>query len=363
MKTAAEPKYIPTLDGWRGLAIVAVMASHACGYFFAPTGVRPSPRLHAYFSQGAIGVKIFFVLSGFLICSGLVREREDTGRINLHAFYIRRAFRILPPLLVYLTVVVALGTIGLIAVSKTEIVACLLFFRNFSGGGWYTTHFWTLALEEHFYLLFPTFLALTSKSPGRWTFALLAGATLFRTLNATGDLLSPMLEKARAENFFNELVLGAWFAILARSAVLRANFQRIPGRVLLIVVLPSLIYSIARPSQLATGLVPLVLVVTIVWTSLNPRSLLGMMLEVTALRWVGRMSYSLYLWQELFFVLDVAPDALPLGLLQRWPVAPMLVLACAACSYYLIERPSIKLGRQLAAALSVVRRGRVRTSN
>src|SRR5262249_8893736 len=121
---------------------------------FYPLGPYPSYEALKVIQVGHRGVDVFFAVSGFLICSRLIREREKSGRTDLKAFYVRRAFRILPPFLVYLGVIAVLAAAGLIAVEGREFVASLLFVRNYigpeTGHGWYTGHLWSLSVEEHY---------------------------------------------------------------------------------------------------------------------------------------------------------------------------------------------------------------------
>src|SRR5262249_54819702 len=130
--------------------------------------------------HGAIGVDLFFGLSGFLIGTRLLEERRRTARIHLVAFYIRRSFRILPPYLAYLVALTALAAVGVLATPGRELASCLLFVRNYliptAGGGWYTGHFWSLAVEEHFYLIWPVLLIVWGARNAAWKVAMLAGA-------------------------------------------------------------------------------------------------------------------------------------------------------------------------------------------
>jgi len=148
--------YLPTLDGWRALAILAVIFHHANLFSAGPLSDQ------WIFQNGYEGVDVFFAISGLLICWRLLDEESRRGRISLRNFYIRRAFRILPPAVIYLIAIAILSAIGLIHASAKELLASLLFFRNylvqlghFSVSPWFTGHFWSLSVEEHFYLLLP----------------------------------------------------------------------------------------------------------------------------------------------------------------------------------------------------------------
>jgi peptidoglycan/LPS O-acetylase OafA/YrhL len=118
--------YIFSLDGWRALAIIAVLADHIVGYeFHGRRGLFVLTRI------GANGVSLFFAISGFLICSRLLEEQSAFGRISLKGFYIRRACRILPAALAYLMFITVLAFLGYIAVDRREFWATLFFWRNY----------------------------------------------------------------------------------------------------------------------------------------------------------------------------------------------------------------------------------------
>src|ERR1700682_1384271 len=115
--------YIPTLDGWRALAVLAVIVFH---------GVSPQSAGFAVASEGYRGVSVFFGISGFLICSKLLQEQVRSGTINLLGFYVRRGFPIIPPALAFVAVIGLAGVVGVLPqLPKSEWLSCLLFYRNY----------------------------------------------------------------------------------------------------------------------------------------------------------------------------------------------------------------------------------------
>ena len=163
--------YLPTLDGWRSIAILAVILDHTIAYQLGPR----YPFLMPLAGVGQNGVSLFFAISGFLICSRLIEEEDLCGRISLRGFYIRRVSRILPPAMFYLAMIGALGIAGVILVSPSDWWASVLFFRNYlppsaihRGWGGYTVHYWSLAVEEHFYFLWPMTLVACGYKRAKW---------------------------------------------------------------------------------------------------------------------------------------------------------------------------------------------------
>ncbi|MDP4022739.1 acyltransferase [Methylobacterium sp. NEAU 140] len=144
--------YLPQLDGVRALAVLIVFAAH-CGY--------------SHVVPGGFGVTVFFFLSGYLITTLLRIERAAAGTVSLRAFYIRRALRILPPLYLTLAIVGALYAAGLLdwmPVEPAAVLGQVTFLTNYPGlfgtEAVLPVPLWSLAIEEHFYLVFPVVFAL-----------------------------------------------------------------------------------------------------------------------------------------------------------------------------------------------------------
>lgn len=152
-----QPRHIPSLDGLRALSILLVIVLHTLLrhslYKFIPFPLR-------LLGNGALGVFIFFVISGYLITTLLLREQQATSAISLRSFYLRRAFRILPPLYAYLLFLAILGVTGhLPGMNLRELLTALTLTRNYAHnvGLWAMEHLWSLCIEEQFYLLWPSF--------------------------------------------------------------------------------------------------------------------------------------------------------------------------------------------------------------
>ncbi len=361
--------YIPTLDGWRAVAIGCVLASHLLGNVAAEeTGVV---------ALGQFGVNLFFGLSGFLITGRLIAERTATGHISLSDFYLRRGFRILPAALAALACLGVGAALHILPVSGLELTGSALFFRNYLppnlplGTGWYTSHFWSLSLEEHFYALWPPLLARCWRgpraggaSPARAQAALTTTTTASldrlarlalglaiavaiwrlvegaREVSAYGHILGPHTQ--RTDFRLDALLCGAAVAAAFANPVVRTWWTSRRGALAWSVAAAAfvglIIWRGVGPSLWQSVLIP----VLIAGTAARPSDIIGRVLELAPLRWIGRISYSLYLWQQLWTPVVGLPR--PLGVLQQWPVNMVAVFASAALSYYVIERPLIRLG-------------------
>jgi peptidoglycan/LPS O-acetylase OafA/YrhL len=342
---------IPTLDGWRAIAVLLVIASH-CQTMLRNNGSQIARALAGFLSHAGYGVDIFFALSGFLITTLLLREKESAGVISLRAFYIRRSFRILPPILVYLAAICVLNLFWPLGISGEEVASVLLFFRNYVAGSWYTTHFWSLAIEEHFYLFVPLIIAML---PWRRSLAAFCVAAIgCAAIRWAEDSFVGGKVDFRTEARFDALMYGSAFAILVSRPAIKAwfvnNLSLARCVVLLILVFASL--QLVPYMPIRRTIVAFVLPLFILYTALHPTELLGRFLDVPFLRWIGRLSYSLYIWQMLF----LTPYNRPLSAVQNFPLNLLCAAACALACYYLLERPCINMGHAFSRYVSDERR-------
>ena len=346
--------YLPTLDGWRAVAIFIVIAAHTVpsmiGYF-GPSLAWLAPLEH----QGGLGVNIFFALSGLLITSRLLEERDRNGGISLKAFYLRRSFRILPPYLVMVGVVGLLTYFGYLAVPGRDFCKALLFVSNYTKDPpWYLAHTWSLSLEEHFYLLWP--FSLCWLAPRRAMVVGAVGCVLISGWRvACIHWRIGSVDYWRTDTQLDAILWGAVCACWVRSQSFATQGRRYLSPLLLsglIVLILGSVVAVNYQPRLAHGvrfLQPILLSLLLATSVLNPQTWLGTLLDRPVLRWVGRLSFSLYLWQQLF----TPPPEMAGSFVQKFPLNLLAMFACATVSYVLIERPMIALGRRLASRVRV----------
>jgi peptidoglycan/LPS O-acetylase OafA/YrhL len=338
--------YIPTLDGWRAIAILWVLQAHT--QLWSWHGLSNRWLEH----NGARGVDIFFALSGLLICTRLLREEERAGRISLASFYVRRLFRIQPAALTYLAVVSILMLVGRISTGWDGVAGAFFMVRSsfpLGGGTWETGHFWSLAVEEQFYLLLPGFLVLVRRGRLRILIALVLLLQFWRVIvvdHAALHGLAPVLT-LRTDMAIDVILLGSGFALALQHRQLRAAAQAylLPWVAFLYTVLVFLELGLhnSRANRLQLILCfPLLITATL----LHPQSPFSAVLEWAPLRFLGRISYSLYLWQELF--LNPVATPTPGSFRANQPLCWAATFACALASYYLIEKPIIRYGHRFA---------------
>lgn len=310
-------------------------------------------NLNWFQKHGFVGVDIFFAISGFLICSRLLEEETAVGRISLKDFYIRRAFRILPAAVCYLLVLIPLAAIGLIPLLPKEWFAALFFCRNYSflsftpgHVDWFTSHFWSLSLEEQFYLIFPWILAF---APKRYRIAalsaLIACVILWRSYRQLTHPWDQMLK--HLDTRLDALLIPALLAVLFSTERGKAVLTKISTYwpLFAIALFLWITYNPAPYFFLTVQsvLIPLILLGTI----LNGGNFFSKFLELRPLRWLGKLSYGIYLWQQLFFTGHYVSFLRPFGFVHDFPFPWIATLALATASYYLLEQPFISYGRKL----------------
>lgn len=348
----ASPDRIPTLDGWRAVAICAVMVSH--GFLLADSATgRARAISYAAGQLGGLGVALFFAISGYLITTLLLRERAEAGRISLPGFYIRRAFRILPPAYVYLTVLVILGK----RLQRGELSSAAFFFSNYwADRSWWTQHFWSLSMEEHFYLLWPATLVLLGVAGALRGAGVAVGAIILWRPWSLVHVHLPFPALQRTDMRLDAFLFAGALAIALHSGggggaadtltrTLTSTWFRIAASLALVAVSAWPLAGSARATGtlLQSALLPPLLVSAVLW----PGSLIYRFLESVPARWVGRISYGLYLWQQLFLVSHSASTLVAAAAVFLPRLAA--VFAVAAVSYYFMERRLLTYGRSLSA--------------
>jgi peptidoglycan/LPS O-acetylase OafA/YrhL len=340
--------YLPTLDGWRAIAILGVIFTHDTLHSFGPFSTG------WVFENGGSGVELFFAISGLLICWRLLEEEQLVGRISLRKFYLRRAFRILPPALAYLSVIGVLAFVGVLHIGMREWLGAALFFRNYTSllgqigpDSYFTAHFWSLAVEEHFYLVLPALLVLTKN---RWRVPILLGVALLVEAHRMLVLETKPWDYVlfHTDIRLDALMIPAVFAVLVQSRTTREKMKKWLRAWPLLLIGAVILVTNWEGKFWETVLVVVLLPMTVLGTVLNPYQHLALVLEWAPLRYIGRISYSLYLWQQLFITGHFYAIRYPLGILESTPLRFVAMFSMAIASYHLLERPLIKLGHHLA---------------
>ena len=355
-RQAASERRIGALDGWRGISILLVIAGHLLDYRYLDVS-RLSFQYRLVEVISTSGVCIFFTISGFIIVRLAIQEHARSGRFSTLAFYVRRCCRILPPLWVYLACVSIFAALDLITQRADQTAPVLGFVCNLPGTdcGHFAGHTWSLAYEEQFYILLPLLMLwprLRLTLPCLLLF-LISVPYLGRAL----QLGHPGYLAAHGAFYFSLICAGALCA--ARSdTVERLAQMRYSGYATLIAFCLLLcMWMLDAAGHVATALplwqrlrmelLPIVEPICIAWLvagSVYQRNYLTRLLEWTPLNFIGVISFSLYLWQGLFTNL---PQYYPH---KSFLLFPPLMFVCAAASYWLVERPFVRLGKRILSS-------------
>jgi peptidoglycan/LPS O-acetylase OafA/YrhL len=352
---------VACLDGLRGIAIALVLLAHFTQSLVAAgTVARRGPLVLVHDYYGGLGVTLFFVLSGYLITRLLVRERVTSGSISLRHFYLRRVLRILPPLALFLVVLLVCKSVGLIAIPGRDFVSAGLFVSNYrlvdgAGQGPYLGHIWSLATEEQFYMFWPALLVFAGfRRTRRLALAVIALMPLIRIALYLMFPGSRFTIETRTQGCADRLMYGSFLALAEVTPRLENILQRglkstwVPllASLHFLVVSPLLNSWFAGRYRLPIGISSEALAAAIVlaWVLRHPEAGLATWLESRALVTLGTLSYSLYLWQQPFLSLANR------GFTSHAPLNLLLAFAAAMASYGIVERPLLALRRRYSAA-------------
>lgn len=386
--TRPKSRYIPALDGLRTLAVVAVVLYH----------------LNLTWAQGGLlGVTIFFVLSGYLITRLLLNEIAKTGRIDLKSFWIRRIRRLFPAVVTVVVVTCALCTVFnhvMLTKMRPDILPSLLFFNNWwqimqdvsyfnaLGDPSPLTHFWSLAIEEQFYLIWPPLLLAMvsvhmSKPNTRRVVLGLAAVSALAMMVLYNPATDPSRVYYGTDTRVFSLLLGAWMAFIPDRDLAPARLVRHLGLDRLAGAAKhgksksdTAEAATTKPSELArfwsspasidlmgvVGLVGLaamvaltngytafqyrggtllcsILTLMVIAACVQPQGMVARALAAEPLVWIGKRSYSIYLWHYPLLLLMNPVANINDTPWWHYILQVLLVVAVAECSYRFIETP------------------------
>jgi len=293
------PARIDYIDAWRFLAVVMVIQSH----IFVYSGLKIislAPYLDQLDRLGELGVLVFFVISGFVICSGLVAEKSRTGTICLPAFYVRRFYRIIPPLWLYLSCLLLLNAADIIEISPQQALTSASFLCNMpfpDGCSWFAGHTWTLAYEEQFYLIFPLLMLFVPMVNNSLRFGIAIGGLTIASvlLNRTGHLFI-----GEYFMYFIFLLTGCCSALLPEKIISRIRQMHVAVWLIVIALLLTGIgyLPVGIEKQIKVVCYPVLILLMVLGTPTQIKAI-ALVFKNRQLCYLGRISYTVYLWQEL----------------------------------------------------------------
>ena len=368
--TDGRAPFRPDIEGLRAVAVLLVLAYHA--------------RIPG-FPGGYIGVDVFYIVSGFLITGLIVRELRATGRVDLLTFYARRARRLLPAALVVIALTVIASAIVLPPLRVPDVAAdgaaAALYVSNIRFAAQATDylqaeldpspllHFWSLGVEEQFYLFWPALLLLVA---GRGTnirrIGLVVGIVALLSF-----ALGVVWTDSDAPLAFFLLPARAWeLAVGAALAIGVARLSRIPisltpvvvGAGLALIVIGAVIFDTDTPFPGTAALLPVIGTALVIAGGIpQPLNAMSRLVSVRPMRWIGGISYSLYLWHWPLLVLPAAAVGSELPLPARLGLVALTFVLADASRRWIEDpirhgrvaklRPSRSLGIALVSSVAV----------
>lgn len=353
---------IKCIDGLRAISIIMVLLAHA-----GPTmpQILRGHFLFNFLANAGLGVRIFFVLSGYLITKILIIEEAKTGIINIRHFFLRRMLRIFPIFYLYILVVVLLKLyyIPNIIDKVSDVVPALFYVWNYKflwvnisgNANWFLGHFWSLSMEEQFYLFWPFTFAFfySNDSRSRFFRVLIAVIVLMPVLRVASYFLMPENRGQIAWMLHtggDSILIGCLGALIEKTERFKSVFiDYLNNKWLIVFTLlflfilsPSLSLAYGGAYQLPFGisLDNIFILILLFWIMYIP-TIFTKFLNHKVMVNIGTLSYSLYVWQQIFLT----------NIYKYWfnlfPQNLIIVFLIGYFSYYVIEKPILRLKRKL----------------
>jgi peptidoglycan/LPS O-acetylase OafA/YrhL len=336
---------IPSLDGLRAISVAFVILGHLVGTTYFPQSFYPLK----YFAE--FGVRIFFVLSGFLITTLLLKELELTRSISLKSFYLRRVFRIFPAAYAFIGAMTVLGLMNIVYLNWSDVIHAITYTVNYHPVRcWYLGHLWSLSVEEQFYLFWPVILKLMGRQKGLLLgIAVCLVCPIIRIVEFTYFPGSRMGVGERFETVADAIAIGCILAASREWLFCQKWYAALMSSRLFFIV-PLFTLSLNLPIRLryeysvAETLKNVGIALCIDWCIRSQSHATTRFLSARPIAFIGTLSYSIYLWQQPFI------NRQNISLMTHFPLNCVFALCAALGSYYLIEKPVLKIKKRFESS-------------
>jgi len=356
-------KRIKSLDGLRAISILMVLLAHA-----RPTMPRflTDNFVFEIVSNSQLGVTIFFVLSGYLITKTLIIEDENTGFIDVRQFFMRRALRLLPIFYLYILAIILLKLFFIpdIINKVSDVIPAAFYFWNYKNlltpisgnANWFLGHFWSLSMEEQFYLLWPFVFIIfyCRQSLSKFNFILITILVLMPMLRVGTYYFSPENRgniRWMLHTGGDAILMGCLGALIEKTS----NFRRIRIKYLtnkwlsvstvlfLFLISPYFSITFGGAYNLPFGMsLDNIFILIFIFQIMYIETSFSKLLSSKVLVHLGVLSYSLYVWQQIFLT----------DRYQYWfnlfPQNLIIVFVTGFFSFHLIEKPILNLRKKLS---------------
>jgi peptidoglycan/LPS O-acetylase OafA/YrhL len=340
-------EYFYSLNGLRGLSITSVLLGHISSKNWIFNDLEKIFFLRPFIGviqDSQMGVNLFFIISGFLITSIIISEEKITGKINLKNFFFKRIIRIFPVYFALLFVYLIFHLLGIIFIPKESWITAITYTKYFNWKvDWYTAHGWSLSIEEHFYLVWPLIFYFFKNFRRKIIFFIIIMVPFIRYFShkyhITGINNLTILYRIDAiafgcliafyKNYLIKKINTIYFIISLFIIVFFEEFLSL----LKVLNLNNLMLSEGHRHGLVINIC---LSMVLIYSVFGPKKIMFKILNSKVLSFVGTISYSIYIWQQPFLSDNNY-------WINNLPQSIILVFLISILSYYLIEKPFLRL--------------------
>lgn len=334
-------KRIPGLDGLRAISIALVL----CGHLIGTYGFFNNNTLWDHTGDFAnLGVRVFFVISGYLITLLLIREIEKTGTVSLKQFYSRRAFRILPAAYSFVVVVAIASLGGLVLLHRGDLWHAFTYTINYSvERSWWVGHLWSLSVEEQFYFLWPAVLLFLGIRRGmRVAIGAIVFVPFIRLLTDYVWISQRPIIGNTFQTIADTIATGCVLAGYKDHLLGMTWFRRIiDSRAFFLVPIAALLLNLKPGGRIRwfvlETIINILIALCVCRVAIHTRDWVGRLLNWGPITYVGVLSYSLYVWQQLFINRNSTAWT------ERFPQNLIFAVSAALLCHYFIEKPFLRL--------------------
>jgi len=353
--------YIKGFDGMRGISILLVFITHLGLLKFIQIDNAVDIRLKNLFS-GTTGVNVFFTLSGFLITTILLKERQKKGNINFKLFYIKRFLRLLPTLILFLCALLLLMYFGYIVPNYKSIAYSFFYVSNYIPKAIYTSEIaatWSLSVEEQFYIIWPLTIYLFRKNRNLLIFIFVVITICLFFLLARrhsfflnlidfmnyGELSGKYYTVRWLIPAISTILMGCLVGIVSFNRGFMSKLKTKPAVLLVIGIILMANFLFIPPSIFILGwfIQSIGTSILILYILLNQESKFVALMEYKPIASMGKISYGLYIYQGLFLGTGPVKDGM---VIQQYPLNILLTFLVAILSYVFIEKRFLLLKKK-----------------
>jgi peptidoglycan/LPS O-acetylase OafA/YrhL len=347
---------LPSLNGLRGISIIIVILFHI-SRFNILVDQEIISRIPIF--NGRFGVNVFFVISGFLITSLLLAEEERAGSISLKHFYIRRTLRIFPAYFFLLFVYFMLQLLGYLHISGNSWLTALTYtkYLNYKDS-FYTSHAWSLSIEENFYLFWPVVFMTGNRTRKEVTAYIILVVPLIRLYAYYYPI--KWLDEQSLFTRLDCIAMGCYIALYKKEILHKLSGYWNPlfyGSLALLFTVPWLSRLVSHTflqlffvlfGELTGTIANLAIGIILMYSIYGPKNGWYALLNSRLLNYLGILSYSLYLWQQIFISKRE-------WWVTHFPQNILLIYLSAIFSYYVVERPFLRLKSNFSGKKMIVK--------